>query len=289
VVISGSVAAAQAVPVTKYTLRSSLLMRNDGDPSIDSSRWTATIVQAADKRGRMDIVDGFDREFKKGDYVLFDSAGAIVVRPATKQFYQYGALESEPPPEIESLAGTMPTPTRKHSFKVDSLGAGETIDGRPTHVWKITYTTSTSMDPKSLPAGMEFPTMTSTMVTQLWIANAPAMPHTPFGPFEGTPDVRAQLFKMLSAEARAALRRFPKGKLILRSRQASSMSSGGPIPGWKSESSVDVVGAAQTTVASSLFVLPADYVEIASPMPEGIPQHKPTADHGAKWRAKPGP
>src|SRR6185436_372327 len=81
VVISGSVAAAQAVPVTKYTLRSSLLMRNDGDPSIDSSRWTATIVQAADKRGRMDIVDGFDREFKKGDYVLFDSAGAIVVRP----------------------------------------------------------------------------------------------------------------------------------------------------------------------------------------------------------------
>src|SRR5947208_3253589 len=80
--------ARRIVPGLAYTLRSSSTSSNPMGAGMNEA-WSANVVYAAG-RGRMDMLEGSRSQiFTAGDYVLFDSAEAIVVHPATKTFSMF--------------------------------------------------------------------------------------------------------------------------------------------------------------------------------------------------------
>lgn len=281
---------AQSVPVTKFTMHAFSMTKGDGGALDTKEDWTANVVRMGRRRGRMDIVAGGTDEFKTGDYILFDSTDAIAVRPSTRQFFVIGDMEPPPIAELPEFGDMGPPPkaVSTMTFAVDSLGAGEMIDERPTRVWRLTTTHSSSLDPKTAPAGMAIPAMTTTVVIQNWYVDAPPMAAIWYGPDANAPHVADSVMMTLSAASRAALSRWPKDKLIVRSHEkfTSSMSDAPfPFPGFNSESTTDITGITQGVVAESFVILPDGFSEVAAPQPDGAPPGKLSASHGAKWRS----
>src|SRR5262245_29232891 len=74
-----------------YTMRYTSVPSGEGAMAsamaAQRSDWTGETVFAAG-RGRIDIVDGNSGVFQKGDWMLFDAADCIIVRPSASHFYR---------------------------------------------------------------------------------------------------------------------------------------------------------------------------------------------------------
>src|ERR1043166_1042582 len=142
--VTVAVSAAARRPTTSpgmtYTARfTGLTLMRDGTlrPAAgptEPNGFTAVVVWAAG-RGRMEMLDGSQPGlFEPGDYFLFDSTEAIIVRAATKTF-------SRVPLEVSGT--TPPRVSRRFAnvkASVDSLGPGDLLGGYPTQHYRITTT-----------------------------------------------------------------------------------------------------------------------------------------------------
>ncbi|HYC49896.1 MAG TPA: hypothetical protein VEB19_02185, partial [Gemmatimonadaceae bacterium] len=107
-------------------------------------KWSA-VVSSLGLRSRMDITDGSQpMMWDTGDFVLMDSSAQIIVRPAARTYTVISLAHQVSTEAADSLGIKMSLTDVQLSL--DSLGAGEAIDGRPTLHYRMKMAFTLAVD-----------------------------------------------------------------------------------------------------------------------------------------------
>ncbi len=246
--------------------------------------WTGVVVWAAG-RGRMDIVAGAEPgSFEEGDYILFDSTDYITVHPLDSTFVVAPRI---PPNLFDSARARLRFTNVKVSL--DTLGAGDVIDGQSTHHYRITERYTLTVDMGTALSGFTPPSMETHLVTDFWFSDVATAPPTPFE--KGIGDLRQFLAGMphaLSDVVSLARSGLPLGHARLRvTASARTTRPTGPPLGMDDVTDTSPMQPAEVDVAR--LVLPDGFTETLRPEFGALTGGKlQSPDGGAKWRTMPG-
>ncbi len=293
--LSGATAPYTTAPGMTYTIHGTTVPNGSGPMATameaQRSDWTGVVV-FSDGRGRMDIVEGASRPmFEKGDYVLFDATDFIVVKPEARNFFGF-----HPDQAMRAIAAFGPKIAISNTkVSLDTLGAGEALDGHPTQHYRLNASYTMTMDMSALgemPDGMAPPPMDAEMSMEYWFADIPNFPPNPFvkmasGMASGEPTVGAGFMSALTNSLSAARDGMPVSKAPLKTTASTRISAG---PGMTSgtDNTVVITGVKETSVDMARLLLPDGYTETQMAGLENMPGAAPLSkDSGAKWRARP--
>jgi len=246
-------AAAQTVPASRqlpgvaYDMRMSTTAAAMGNMT---QGFTGHAVSAGG-RGRIDIVDGGMMLFGKGDYMLFDSTGVTVVRPAT---HEYVALSSELA-DNEQLGALFKSITLSDvKALLDSLPGSDTVAGYPTRHFRMTLAVNMSID-----ASMAQQRMATESITDYWIANVPGLPNNPLVRANTVVPMGAASgpFKALNAKVDSLAARMGTAT-ALRTKTVSRLILG-PGQATTTEQSSEVTNIRHVNVDEASLAIPAGY------------------------------
>ena len=287
-VLSPSLARAQAkppvvtIPGVAYTLRvRSTPQPGTSVPALSASpaeNYVGHSVFAAN-RGRMDIVEGGVAPlFTTGDFVLFDTAGFIVVRPATHDFIAIPRDSTGPSADRLAAVG-IEVKLSDVKVTLDSLGPSDTVAAYATLHYRMT--TAFNM---SIQASFISQQLGAESVTDYWVAVVPGLPNNPLLRANGVvgSEVMGGAFADLSRRVDSASARMHQA-VALRSTTKSRLVQG-PGESGAIEASTEVSGITHEPVDESLLMLPEGFTQTPLPGFEGTP----LPDVAAKWRKRPG-
>ncbi|MEP6732803.1 MAG: hypothetical protein ABJE10_19315 [bacterium] len=291
-----------ATPGNTYSLRYTSVPTGTGAmaAAMEAQRasWTGTVVFAAG-RGRLDIVEGGQPPmFTKGDYILFDSSDFIVVHPATRTFL----LGLSPPPAGGSMQVDIRSTAKNMVVTLDSLGAGETVDGSPTQRYRLRTSYSLTIDLSRVAPefkNVEPATTENTLTTEYWYADDGTVA---LNPFLRTPNGRepiqerirelgaragaAEFMDELSDKMSVATARLPLRKALVRMTTSTHVTNAAGTGG--TDTVFEISGRATTDVDLARLVLPDGYATASSAAADSAKSSATASeDAGAKWRQKP--
>ena len=206
-------------------------------------------------RGRLDILEGgLQPLFSKGDYLLFDSTGITVVRPASQEYVPVSAElnNSKIFEQMQAAGVTMSVADVK--VAMDSVAGTDTVAGYPTRHFRMTLAFAMSID-----ASFMQQRFASESVTDYWVASVPGLPTNPLLRINGVgpsaPPMGAfkdMTFKVDSAAARLGNAAALKTKTVSRMIQ-------GPGANMTTEQTSEVSNVQRTTIDESSLVVPPGY------------------------------
>lgn len=207
----------------------------------DTIKFRGTFVGGA---GRLDIV-GAAEHFPPGAYILVSdtSGAALIVIPGEKAYSVMGAGAR--------LGGIVEAYTPEGAItdltvKIDSLGPGEVIDGRPTRRYRITSQFNLTMG-----EGVA----TSRGVTDLWQAEIDSKIPNPFVGLGGDPSP-ADPLKKLNAALTSIKQQLPG--VTVKSETAATLSTQGAVF-TNQLSTMRLSDIRDTTVDDATLVVPAGF------------------------------
>ncbi|HEY4305349.1 MAG TPA: hypothetical protein VGM82_12815 [Gemmatimonadaceae bacterium] len=245
----------------------------NGAPSFG---WVARILHDG-RRGRVDFVSGV-APLHTGEYVLFDTTGAVLVRPASKTFapLQNNSLERFLQPGMElSIADV-----------TQSLDTA-TSNGPARH-FRLTqrYATVVQIHAANNPSIR----LETSSTVDYWLTRAEGVAAACASPFIDPPPVasgRVLMPWILRQRAAAAL--LPQGLLATTTVFHSETSSPGGGPTIATSDSVAISGLHSVVISPADLLLPDDFKPSVIP---GLPMQPATpggtSDAGAHWRVPPG-
>jgi hypothetical protein len=254
--------------------------------SLDAMKadWTGKVISTP-RRGRIDIIDATGgpgpRFFKKGDHVLFDTSGSIVVTPVEQTFASFNV----DPSAVFNAVGSMATFTFKDvKVGVDSLGAGEPIAGIPTRKYRITSSATMTMSmPALAEAGITMPAMEMKSTTDYWLGVVP-FPPTPF--VRMSPDIKIDSTvpsAEMTLKVARAMRSLPAGMIPVKTVTTSHMTMG-DMGSMRTEQIFELSDFQTADVDLDRLTLPAEFRQRAL---NELPMTPFSAAALEKWKARP--
>ena len=205
----------------------------------------------ADGAGRLDVVGGSDAaKFPPGAYILVSdtSGAALIVMPGEKLYGAMGAgARLGGIVEMYTPAGTI----TDLSVKIDSLGPGEAIDGRPTGRYRITSQFNLTISNNGGVQGVAV----SKGVTDLWQADIHSKIPNPFLGLGGDPAPSDPL-KELNAALRSVQKRLPG--VTVKSETTATLSARG-VAFTNQRVTTSLSNIRDTTVDLAKLAIPAGY------------------------------
>jgi hypothetical protein len=206
-------------------------------------------------RGRLDIIDGgMPPLFSKGDYLLFDSTGITVVRPASQQYVPVSAElnNSKIFEQMQAMGVSMSVADLK--VAMDSLVGTDTVAGYPTRHFRMTLAFTMSID-----ASFMQQRFASESVTEYWVANVPGLPSNPLLRINGVGATATPMgaFKDMTAKVDSAAARLGNAA-ALKTKSVSRMIQG-PGANMTTEQTSEVSNIQRATVDEASLVVPAGY------------------------------
>jgi hypothetical protein len=275
--VQTALAAAQQVPGERSALHQTAKVLGSGAMAeamqAQAGEWTMVTITARG-RSRTDVTAGTQPGWEAGQYMLFDAAEMLLVRPASKTFERF-RMDA---PQSDRLADSLGIRRVTDSVRatLDSGAVRDTVDGVPAdrYTMRMSFRSTTKFD--SLPPGLTMPDMSvsTSMVLEHWHALTGAVASgTPPGWLTGNSMIGELASKL--GEVSAGLPKRP----LLRTRSiitiASSIGSGGmertTRMGAKDSVSVDL----------DRLMLPAHYTQSVTNGAAGDTLWI------AKWRRKP--
>ena len=213
---------------------------------------------------------------QRGDFMLFSNADALAVNPTDKSFLlmQAGQMGG-----MSALSGLQIT-LKNVVVKLDTLGPGETVEGRATQHYRLTASYEMTM---AMMAGG--PPIATTQTSDFWIAAIADVPTTPFSrtipPSARVTGPMAELVDKLGA----ALAGLPRGGVAVRQIASSRITMSGMTAG--TDNTTEMSGFKQADVDPDRLTLPSGFVQRTLPgMSPPDSASKAAAD---KWRTRPTP
>ena len=205
-------------------------------------------------RGRLDILEGgLPQLFAKGDYLLFDSTGITVVRPASQE---YLALSAESGSKAFEQLQAMGVSMKIADLRVamDSLAGTDTIAGYQTRHFRMTLAFTMSIE-----ASFMQQRLATESITDYWVASVPGLPSNPLLRVNGVPSSPAPLgaFKDISAKVDSAAARLGNA-VALRTKTVSRLIQG-PGANTTTEQSSEVSNIQRTSVDPASLIVPTGY------------------------------
>jgi len=206
-------------------------------------------------RGRLDIVEGgMQPLFNKGDYLLFDSTGITVVRPASQEYIPVSAElnNSKIFEQMQAMGVSMKVADLK--VAMDSLSGTDTVAGYPTRHFRMTLAFTMSID-----ASFMQQRFASESITDYWVASVPGLPSNPLLRVNaiGSSPAPMGAFKDMTLKVDSAAARLGNAA-ALKTKTVSRMIQG-PGANMTTEQTSEVSNVQHTTVDESLLVVPAGY------------------------------
>lgn len=208
-------------------------------------------------RGRLDITEGgMQPLFSKGDYLLFDSTGITVVRPAAQEYIPLSAElnNSKIFEQMQAMGVSMSIADLK--VAMDSLGGTDTVAGYPTHHFRMTLAFTMSID-----ASFMQQRFASESITDYWVATVPGLPTNPLLRINGVggPPTVAPMaaFKDMTAKVDSAAARLGNAA-ALKTKTVSHMIQG-PGANLTTEQTSEVSNLRPATVDEAALAVPAGY------------------------------
>lgn len=152
------------------------------------TEWSANVEVAASGRGRIDVLKStISRLFDAGDFVLFDSDGSIIVKPALGTF-DIPALKRRTTARAKEFESSFSF--RDLVSHLETLPDREAVAGFETIHTRLTVSYGLGLHflpEEDMPAEL-IPQPTSTLTREFWVARVeglPPNPMSPFGPMAG--------------------------------------------------------------------------------------------------------
>lgn len=210
-------------------------------------------------RGRLDILEGgLQPLFSKGDYLLFDSTGITVVRPASQEYVPVSAELNNSKIFEQMQAAGVSMSVADVKVAMDSLAGTDTVAGYPTRHFRMTLAFTMSID-----ASFMQQRFASESITDYWVATVPGLPTNPLLRINGVgpsaPPMGAfkdMTFKVDSAAARLGNAAALKTKTVSRMIQ-------GPGANMTTEQTSEVSNVQRTTIDESSLVVPPGYRRVS--------------------------
>jgi hypothetical protein len=272
-------AIAQTARGTSFTVHIKITAVGDG-PMATSMRaqqaeWRGTATSVA-TRGRIDIVEGGQPPvLQQGSFMLFEGANAVAVNPDDKSFL---LMQGAQLLGMSALSGLQIT-LKNVVVKLDTLGPGESIEGRPTQHYRVTSSYEMTM---AMAGGTPIAT---TQTSDFWIATTTDVPVTPFSRTTASSVRGTGPMAELIDKIAAAMAGLPQGGAPLRSVVASRVTMAGMAAGTDNITEISDIKAADVDL--DRLVLPSGFVERTLP---GMPPADSTSSAAAeRWRTRPKP
>src|SRR5690349_24443556 len=123
-------------------------------------------------RGRLDILEGgLQPLFSKGDYLLFDSTGITVVRPASQEYVPVSVELNNSKIFEQMQAAGVAMSVGDVKVAMDSLAGSDTVAGYPTRHFRMTLAFTMSID-----ASFMQQRFATESITDYLVANVPGLP-----------------------------------------------------------------------------------------------------------------
>lgn len=209
----------------------------------------------ANGRGRLDITEGgMQPLFVKGDYLLFDSTGITVVKPASQEYIPVSAElnNSKIFDQMQAMGVAMSIADLK--VAMDSLAGTDTVAGYPTRHFRMTLAFTMSID-----ASFMQQRFASESITDYWVATVPGLPSNPLLRINGVGSSAAPMgaFKEMTAKVDSAAARLGNAA-ALKTKTVSRMIQG-PGANMTTEQTSEVSNIQHTAVDEAALVVPAGY------------------------------
>ena len=207
---------------------------------------------ALGSRGRVDIVDGGAGSlFSKGDYLLFDSAGVVIVHPATREYVRVRSdSASDPASPLEAFG--VKSVLSDETVTLDSLGPSDTVSGVPTRHYRLTVAFNLSME-----GGVVRQRLATESVTDYWAAAIPDLRANALLRVNALDAGAGGMFRALAARVDSAAARMRQA-VALRTRTTTRVMLG-PGAVVETRQTMDVSELRRTTVDESLLNIPDGY------------------------------
>jgi hypothetical protein len=210
-------------------------------------------------RGRLDILEGgLQPLFSKGDYLLFDSTGITVVRPASQEYVPVSVELNNSKIFEQMQAAGVAMSVADVKVAMDSLGGTDTVAGYPTRHFRMTLAFTMSID-----ASFMQQRFASESITDYWVANVPGLPSNPLLRINGVGSSVAPMgafkdmtFKVDSAAARLGNAAALKTKTVSRMIQ-------GPGANMTTEQTSEVSNVQHTMIDEASLVVPRGYRRVS--------------------------
>ena len=261
---SAATASAQTQSGSKQVAGMSYDMRMTTAPTSGTGLATAmgNVAQSyaghalvAGGRGRLDILEGgIQPLFSKGDYLLFDSTGITVVRPATQEYVPVSAElnNSKIFDQMQAMGVSMSVADIK--VAMDSVAGADTVAGYPARHFRMTLAFTMSIDASFMQ--QKFATES---ITEYWVANVPGLPANPLLRINGVGSSPAPMgaFKDITTKVDSMAARLG-GAAALKTKTVSRLIQG-PGANMTTEQTSEVTNLQHTMVDEAALVVPAGY------------------------------
>ena len=206
-------------------------------------------------RGRLDILEGgLQPLFSKGDYLLFDSTGITVVRPASQEYVPVSAdlNDSKIFEQMQGMGVSMSVADIK--VAMDSLVGNDTVAGYPTRHFRMTLAFTMSID-----ASFMQQRFATESITDYWVANVPGLPSNPLLRINGVGSSPAPMgaFKDITTKVDSMAARLG-GAAALKTKTVSRLIQG-PGANMTTEQTSEVTNVQHTMVDEAALAVPAGY------------------------------
>ena len=206
-------------------------------------------------RGRLDIIEGgMQPLFSKGDYLLFDSTGITVVRPASQEYVPVSAElnNSKIFDQMQGMGISMSVADLK--VAMDSIAGTDTVAGYPTRHFRMILAFTMSID-----ASFMQQRFASESITDYWVANVPGLPSNPLLRINGVGASAAPMgaFKDMTAKVDSAAARLGNAA-ALKTKTVSRMIQG-PGANMTTEQTSEVSNVQHTMIDEASLVVPPGY------------------------------
>jgi len=213
---------------------------------------------------------------QQGDYMLFEGTDAIVVKPAEKSFVLLQSAQLGG----RAMLGGLQITLNNAVAKLDTLGPGETIDGRPTQHYRLSATHEMTMA-----AAGGGPPITTRQTSDYWIAAIPDFPATPFNKTTAQDTRTAGPMAELAEKLAAATAGLPRGGVVVRQLTSTRITMSGMAAG--TDNTTEISDIKKADVDLDRLVLPSGFTQRTLP---GLPPVDSTSSAAVeKWRTRPKP
>jgi hypothetical protein len=206
-------------------------------------------------RGRLDIIEGgLQPLFSKGDYLLFDSTGITVVRPATQEYIPVSDDLNNSKIFEQMQAAGVAMSVADIKVAMDSLAGSDSVAGYPTRHFRMTLAFTMTID-----ASFMQQRFATESITDYWVANVPGLPANPLLRINGAGSSPAPMaaFKDITAKVDSAAKRIG-GAAALKTKTVSRLIQG-PGANMITEQTSEVTNVHHTMVDEAALVVPAGY------------------------------